>query len=165
MITRRKFLASIVPGLVALSGGLTYWGYRTGSCPLSSEAYCVGPCGAFVSSSGDGVCDRIARREAQAVSQQPEAQTSPTRLSNPTSQPTATTQATPPATSAVQRASATPSARPTTLPTAKPTALQPRVAVACPYGLVNDRYPGRCRRYVDRNGNKICDLSEPQSNS
>jgi hypothetical protein len=32
--------------------------------------------------------------------------------------------------------------------------------VACPFGLVNDPYPGKCRRYVDRNGNGICDLSE-----
>lgn len=31
---------------------------------------------------------------------------------------------------------------------------------ACPFGLVNDPYPGACRRYVDRNGNGICDLSE-----
>lgn len=31
----------------------------------------------------------------------------------------------------------------------------------CPYGLVNDRYPGRCRRYMDEEGNGICDYSEP----
>ncbi len=31
---------------------------------------------------------------------------------------------------------------------------------ACPFGLVNDPYPGACRRYVDRDGNGICDLSE-----
>jgi len=34
---------------------------------------------------------------------------------------------------------------------------------ACPFGLVNDPYPGRCRHYVDANGNGICDLSEPGS--
>jgi len=34
--------------------------------------------------------------------------------------------------------------------------------VACPHGLVNDPYPGRCRRYVDRDGDRICDLSVPQ---
>ena len=33
--------------------------------------------------------------------------------------------------------------------------------VRCPYGIVNDPYPGACRRYVDANGNGICDLSEP----
>jgi hypothetical protein len=35
--------------------------------------------------------------------------------------------------------------------------------VACPFGLVNDPFPGRCGRYTDRNGNGHCDLSEPGS--
>jgi hypothetical protein len=30
----------------------------------------------------------------------------------------------------------------------------------CPYGLVNDPYPGRCGRYTDTNGDNICDLSQ-----
>lgn len=34
-------------------------------------------------------------------------------------------------------------------------------AVACPFGQVNDPYPGQCKRYVDTNDNGICDLSEP----
>jgi hypothetical protein len=33
----------------------------------------------------------------------------------------------------------------------------------CPYGMVNDPYPGRCKRYVDENKNGICDLSERAS--
>lgn len=32
----------------------------------------------------------------------------------------------------------------------------------CPKGLVNDPYPGACRRYVDTNGDGICDLSQPE---
>jgi len=32
----------------------------------------------------------------------------------------------------------------------------------CPKGLVNDPYPGACRRYVDTNGDDICDLSQPE---
>ena len=36
-------------------------------------------------------------------------------------------------------------------------------AVACPFGEVNDPYPGNCGRYVDVNENGICDLSEPGS--
>lgn len=32
----------------------------------------------------------------------------------------------------------------------------------CPKGLVNDPYPGACRRYVDANGDGICDLSQPE---
>ncbi len=30
----------------------------------------------------------------------------------------------------------------------------------CPYGLVNDPYPGECRRYADSNDDGICDLSQ-----
>ena len=32
----------------------------------------------------------------------------------------------------------------------------------CPKGLVNDPYPGRCSRYVDTNGDDICDLSQSE---
>lgn len=32
----------------------------------------------------------------------------------------------------------------------------------CPKGLVNDPYPGACRRYVDTNADNICDLSQPK---
>ena len=50
-------------------------------------------------------------------------------------------------------------------PPAAPTEAPQQVCVACPRGLVNDPYPGRCRRYVDANGNGVCDLSEPGSGS
>jgi len=40
---------------------------------------------------------------------------------------------------------------------------QPVGGVACPLGLLNDPYPGRCKRYVDGNGNGVCDYSEPGS--
>ena len=33
-------------------------------------------------------------------------------------------------------------------------------AASCPYGLVNDPYPGQCPRYTDLNGDGICDLSQ-----
>jgi hypothetical protein len=32
----------------------------------------------------------------------------------------------------------------------------------CPKGLVNDPYPGECRRYVDTNNDGICDLSQSE---
>jgi hypothetical protein len=32
----------------------------------------------------------------------------------------------------------------------------------CPKGLVNDPYPGACGRYVDTNGDDICDLSQSE---
>jgi hypothetical protein len=55
-------------------------------------------------------------------------------------------------------ATAVPTARPTAMPTA--TATPRRVVRRCPYGLVNDPYPGRCGRYRDSNGNGYCDLSQ-----
>ncbi|MGC9516953.1 MAG: hypothetical protein ACP5C3_04550 [Methanomicrobiales archaeon] len=33
-------------------------------------------------------------------------------------------------------------------------------AAGCPYGLVNDPYPGLCPRYVDATGDGFCDLSQ-----
>ncbi len=33
-------------------------------------------------------------------------------------------------------------------------------AASCPYGLVNDPYPGQCGHYIDTNGDGICDLSQ-----
>jgi hypothetical protein len=33
-------------------------------------------------------------------------------------------------------------------------------AAGCPYGMVNDPYPGQCPRYTDLNGDGICDLSQ-----
>ena len=33
-------------------------------------------------------------------------------------------------------------------------------ATSCPYGMINDPYPGQCVRYIDINGDGICDLSQ-----
>ena len=38
-----------------------------------------------------------------------------------------------------------------------------RVQTECPYGEVNDPYPGKCGRYIDENDNGICDNSEPST--
>ena len=38
--------------------------------------------------------------------------------------------------------------------------MQGACAGGCPYGLVNDPYPGNCSRYIDLNGDRICDLSQ-----
>ena len=37
--------------------------------------------------------------------------------------------------------------------------------VECPFGLVNDTYPGDCGRYIDINGDGICDYSQPEPSS
>ncbi|MEA2087653.1 MAG: DUF4405 domain-containing protein [Candidatus Caldatribacteriota bacterium] len=31
----------------------------------------------------------------------------------------------------------------------------------CPFGLEDDHYPGECKRYIDTDGDGICDLSQP----
>lgn len=31
----------------------------------------------------------------------------------------------------------------------------------CPRGMVNDEFPGDCPKYIDTDGNRICDHSEP----
>jgi hypothetical protein len=36
-----------------------------------------------------------------------------------------------------------------------------RGRVACPRGLVNDPYPGKCKHYVDTTGDGFCDYSVP----
>lgn len=33
-------------------------------------------------------------------------------------------------------------------------------ATACPYGMVNDPFPGQCSRYIDLDGDGMCDLSQ-----
>ncbi|GAF82714.1 unnamed protein product, partial [marine sediment metagenome] len=31
----------------------------------------------------------------------------------------------------------------------------------CPFGFEDDPYPGECKRYIDTDGDGICDLSQP----
>ncbi len=46
-----------------------------------------------------------------------------------------------------------------------PSFLEPesQSSVACPFGLVNDPYPGECPRFTDLDGDSICDYSIPGS--
>jgi hypothetical protein len=44
-------------------------------------------------------------------------------------------------------------------------ATQQKGSVACPFGLVDDPYPGRCRHYRDSNGDGYCDYSVAGSGS
>lgn len=48
-----------------------------------------------------------------------------------------------------------------TKPTPAPT--QQLGGVACPRGVVNDPFPGRCRHYTDNDGDGFCDYSIPGS--
>ena len=168
MLTRRRFLTALIPGCALAFTGLAYVGYRRGGCPLSNSGACEGPCTALVDANGDLLCDRILLPVVQAEAPETPATNSAGDESaarppaSPTTQPTAAPQLT-----SAPQPTPTVHAKPTPLPVrpkqAAPPAASPRQAVACPYGLVNDRYPGRCRRYRDSNGNGVCDLSEPAS--
>ncbi|MBZ2166474.1 hypothetical protein [Methanobacterium spitsbergense] len=39
-------------------------------------------------------------------------------------------------------------------------AMSESCAVSCPYGLVNDPFPGQCPRYTDLSGDGLCDFSQ-----
>jgi hypothetical protein len=109
------------------------------ACPfgLVNDPY-PGKCRRYVDRDGDGICDlSIPQATGEASLPGTGADHAPTPDSDVggASQPDDDTSSTP----------------------------QPQLGVACPYGLVNDPYPGECRRYVDRNGDGICDLSEAGS--
>ncbi len=91
--------------------------------------------------------DTAAAESAATVQQAPSKESDETTEKAATPQPTAT------ATAAASAVTIEP------LPTATPVGTQV-VRTRCPYGMVNDPYPGKCRRYVDQNGNGFCDLSE-----
>ncbi|MFO8061801.1 MAG: DUF4405 domain-containing protein [bacterium] len=37
--------------------------------------------------------------------------------------------------------------------------------ISCPFGLVNDSFPGECARYIDEDNDSICDYSQIDENS
>lgn len=47
-----------------------------------------------------------------------------------------------------------------TIPFIAVTTMSGACATACPYGMVNCPYPGQCSRYIDANGDGLCDLSQ-----
>jgi len=165
MVTRRRFMSMALPGLFVLSGGVAVYGYQKGSCPLSSAGYCEGPCTAYLDEDGNLICDRL-----QTLIGQPTATADPTdqpAALNPTQEsiqtPLQDTPTTGPDTSSTSEPAT--SAPEDQRPTATPTSPQSAPQVRCPFGLVNDPYPGRCGRYVDENNNGICDLSEPSEDA
>jgi len=132
-----KILAVI--GILLLAGLLIGAAFLTGGCTES--------CPAFVDMDGDGRCDS----EQAAPTLESESPDVPTGGVTPSSDELAETPDEPAATPDA----ITPTATETPPATATPG------TVACPFGQVNDPYPGQCKRYVDTNDNGICDLSEP----
>jgi len=144
-----KILAII--GILLLVGLLISAVFLTDDCPLSNTGVCTESCPAFVDLDGDGRCDR----EQAAPTLESQSPDAPTKVTPPGDEPGLSN-----ATAAPDEATATPDAvAPVT--TATPPATETPGTVACPFGQVNDPYPGQCKRYVDTNDNGICDLSEP----
>ncbi len=48
----------------------------------------------------------------------------------------------------------------TTIPFLAASTMSGACATSCPYGMVNDPYPGQCPRFIDVTGDGICDLSQ-----
>ena len=148
-VSRRRFLAlgggaaaAFLLGSARLSSlGVSNASTGEAGCPfgLVNDPY-PGRCSRYTDRNGNGLCDFSEQGEDAAVA--------PSVAESATQAPvTSSQQAVPEA----KKPAAT--ATPVTGP------------VACPFGLVNDPYPGRCRRYTDRNGNGYCDFSEPGSGS
>ncbi|MHB1293722.1 MAG: hypothetical protein ACYC4R_01880 [Anaerolineae bacterium] len=157
MPSRRQFLRAVIPGLFVLSGGVTYAGYRLSGCPLSSEGVCQGPCDAEIDGNGDLLCDRIAAlvTAPSGVSQDAEQVGAPEE--EDASVADAAT-ATPEATGADAGEGQVEAVEPV-----PPASSSARIEVSCPKGLTYDPYPGRCRLYVDEDGDGYCDRSVPQN--
>lgn len=45
-------------------------------------------------------------------------------------------------------------------PASGPASAEPDGNIDCPYGFIDDSYPGQCGRYVDANEDGICDHSQ-----
>ena len=124
-----------IPG----AGHTVHTGRRAVACPfgLVNDPY-PGKCGQYVDADGNGICDLSeegSAEESDVEAPSPALPFTPEAGAGQTTAPTRTV---------VPRATQTPDVK----------------AVACPFGLVNDPYPGECRRYRDANSNGICDLSE-----
>jgi hypothetical protein len=174
-MNRREFVVGSAAALVIVAGGASYVFSR---CPLDTEerGICTGPCLAFVDWDSDGFCDRVpapAVTAAKGEGQDSQAIAEIKRvcpfglvddpypgqchlyvdrdgdgLCDLSQGEIAATDG---------KTIWTPGEQPRD----EPRATAGPVHTACPLGLINDPHPGECRRYIDENGNGLCDLSEP----
>jgi hypothetical protein len=99
------------------------------------------------------LANRIDKAETQALSTATAQPVTPT-----TAAPTQLSVSEPAATDTPAPVVVEPTA--TAVPTAEATQAVSRARGRCPKGLVNDPFPGRCRRYTDLDGDGICDYSQ-----
>jgi hypothetical protein len=176
-MNRREFMVGSAAALVIAAGGGSYVFSR---CPLDTDetGVCTGPCLAFIDWDGDGHCDRVPApvlvSSAGSEGNGPQGVALVERVCpfgwvddpypgqchlyvDENGDGLCDLSQGVPTTTAAEGGPPAPSAEAAGLaPTA--TAL---IQTACPLGLVNDPHPGECRRYIDENGNGLCDLSEP----
>lgn len=147
---KRYIFVSII--ILLLVGGFVS-SYYFGSCPLDDEGsgICTGPCTAFIDLNEDGICDRSQGNTQTDIIK---VELTSTPAANTDQLPSSTPVATDQTLEEEPAAPATATSAPTPTATSQP-------ETDCPFGLVNDPYPGECGRYVDQNENDICDHSEP----
>ncbi len=161
-MNRRSFIVGSTVTLVSTVAG---YSYLFSKCPLDTEeeGICTGPCTAFIDLNGDGACDRLpapATSVAQTNDGQPVVERAcPLGLVDDPYPGECNLYVDADGDGICDLSqNHSPSAQNVEQP-APPD--QTTAHTACPLVLVNDPYPGKCRWYVDDNGNGICDLSEP----
>ena len=183
-LSRRQFL--LFGGGTALSA-LLGGAYLTSACPLSNTGICVGPCAAYIDFNHDGICDRIqnrpsadfdpaiAARDGSVESTNTSCVACPFGIVNDPYPGKCRHYVDANNNGLCDLSEADSCADETLERPVQP--LQPQAnddassahsdqdtpCTACPFGLVDDPYPGECRYYVDHNGNGLCDLSEAGS--
>jgi hypothetical protein len=183
-ISRRRFF---ILGGGTLAAAFLGGSFLVSKCPLSDSGVCVGPCSAFIDRTGDGLCDRALTTNTGEVARASVSMTDSTANisgSPATRCPFGLIDDPYPGQCAnyvdtngnglCDLSERIEPGNDTTAAGTAQTAAKERDAVAtpavhgqdadqetsCPFGLVDDPYPGQCPRYVDTNGNGICDLSE-----
>ena len=146
-LDRRRFLLLGCSTLcsAALGSGCTTQQVRSDqitACPFGevNDPH-PGKCHRYIDANNNGICDLSESTDQTKAPSEEETATGP--LSATTSE-------------SADAGTATPTPSPAGAPTDAPA----RRFTRCPRGLVKDPYPGRCRLYIDRSGNRICDLSE-----
>lgn len=155
-ISRRRFLIAGCGGLCLVLAGCSEAVLTT--CPYGevNDPY-PGRCHRYYDGDGDGICDL-----SQTAASSAEASVA----GGETAEVAAVAEEATPTDAATVEATATETAQPTATTAATATATATAAATStatvkslCPRGLTYDPYPGRCHRYVDKDGDGYCDLS------
>ncbi|MCJ7552111.1 MAG: DUF4405 domain-containing protein [Anaerolineae bacterium] len=154
---RRRFLklsGALLAASASMAGGATLLGLRIAFGEGDEETVAAGASNV----SQNALKSHAPHAQADAVKAAEQPRAAETAPQDPAPEPAEV-----PALSDDGDVDAAPAAEPMSPPDTEPqTGAAENPCVACPRGLVNDLYPGRCRRYVDRDGDGICDLSVPQ---